>query len=523
MKTIDVNFNDAIFLSYTEECKLFFYEDMLLDGDGRIIYNDDFSALLSDDNFIYIFSIENSHLVMNTINVNIGSQLIAYELGNVTDESEIVNVYFYNSDIAVIIVDNEGLASKITISSIKNKFVSTTIFPVVETYDLYRVYNDIELKLIATPKIRNDLEINGKIVQDYLCDRENVVCYLRSNTSISIYNIETESYLIENLDLFYPIVNTILGKLKLFSILNKSGRTTLIGIDLITNKIEEYDFEGKLEFCLLQNNKLILKHSTIEGYEFLLFENGQFEAIYKDMSEVLVNKEFYSDMFEGIHYKSNNPEKLLISLHGGPESYEFNSDTSSSLYQFALDNSIDVLVINYIGSSYSLKSELSNKNWNYVIDELVRAIEYIVDKTVRDTQNIYIYSGSFGSILGVILSARFFHDIGGHICISPLIDLRRQINKTSGSEKKWFTDKFSENEIIDLFSKKMWEQNFPYKTFIMQSPEDKVLDFHFMKSTLGKYTCFEISELPIRGHGPENELELSILNQCAVEKLAKLI
>ncbi|MBF9678679.1 MULTISPECIES: hypothetical protein [Streptococcus] len=72
---------------------------------------------------------------------------------------------------------------------------------------------------------------------------------------------------------------------------------------------------------------------------------------------------------------------------------------------------------------------LSNKNWNYVIDELVRTIEYIVSKTVKDVKKVYLYSGSFGSILGLLLSARFSHNLGGHICVSPLIDLSNQIKK----------------------------------------------------------------------------------------------
>ncbi|COD27898.1 Uncharacterised protein [Streptococcus pseudopneumoniae] len=165
---------------------------------------------------------------------------------------------------------------------------------------------------------------------------------------------------------------------------------------------------------------------------------------------------------------------------------------------------------------------LSNKNWNYVIDELVRTIEYIVSKTVKDVKKVYLYSGSFGSILGLLLSARFSHNLGGHICVSPLIDLSNQIKKTSGMERKWFTDKFSTTEITEMFSDKVWKKNLPYKTFIMQSPRDKVLDFYYMKSTLNNYKCFEIDELPINGHGPETEFELDILNQSVLEKMNKL-
>ncbi|ETE06463.1 MULTISPECIES: hypothetical protein [Streptococcus] len=89
-------------------------------------------------------------------------------------------------------------------------------------------------------------------------------------------------------------------------------------------------------------------------------------------------------------------------------------------------------------------------------------------------------------------------------------------------ERKWFTDKFSTTEITEMFSDKVWKKNLPYKTFIMQSPRDKVLDFYYMKSTLNNYKCFEIDELPINGHGPETEFELNILNQSVLEKMNKL-
>lgn len=522
MKIKNLDLNDAIFLSYTQDSKLLWHDELLVDNNGQIIYDKEFSAILSNDNFIYIFSLENSYLVLSRININLELKLDTYKLVNISDKAEILNVYFYNSDIVVIISDDTASISQFLISFEEEKLITAMISNIGEKQDLYRVYNDIELRLISTPNIQPNLEIDGKIIQNYLCDRGNMVCSLYSTTRISLYNFENDSYLIESLDLFYPIINAILDEWNLFVILNRFGRTILVSIDLKTNMIKEYDFEGKIDFCLLQNSRLVLKHSTIEGFEFLLFEDGKFETIYRDMSEELISKEFYFEKFEGIHYKSNNPEKLLVSLHGGPESYEFNSFTNAKIYRFALNNSVDVLVANYIGSSYSVNTELSNKNWNYVIDELVRTIEYIVSKTVKDVKKVYLYSGSFGSILGLLLSARFSHNLGGHICVSPLIDLSNQIKKTSGMERKWFTDKFSTTEITEMFSDKVWKKNLPYKTFIMQSPRDKVLDFYYMKSTLNNYKCFEIDELPINGHGPETEFELDILNQSVLEKMNKL-
>lgn len=255
--------------------------------------------------------------------------------------------------------------------------------------------------------------------------------------------------------------------------------TNLEVYDRNTKEINIFQFVGQLEFCLQEKDIFIVKHSFFEGVEYIRVQDNNIYKLFDNKKDKEYKIDFYFSPCESIHYSSKNSKYMLVYFHGGPESYEFNTNEKQYLYSYCLTKDIDVLVINYIGSTYSFKNHLSNKNWIGVIQNIIETIDFFREKIDIDYDNILFYGSSFGTILSMAVIDSMNKSIHSLIQVAPVIDLKNHMLKVDNEELIWFKNKFSNYEIGNLFSKKVWMKDFEFPIFVIQSVYDEVLDFKY--------------------------------------------
>lgn len=203
-----------------------------------------------------------------------------------------------------------------------------------------------------------------------------------------------------------------------------------------------------------------------------------------------IKTKYINDKFSGILFepKSVLVRGAIISLHGGPESFEFNEFRYNGVYRKLVEQGLSVLVLNYSGSAYrSIVSKKSIwKKWKNVLKEIYTASEFLLSRYKLRKSDITLFGVSFGGSLALLAGCdpkSFFKKI---VAVAPLVNMSNHINKLDNEEYQWFQSRFSTNEITNLFSDKNFVKNISIPVNIIQGEYDGVLSYEESKLMVQK-------------------------------------
>lgn len=255
-------------------------------------------------------------------------------------------------------------------------------------------------------------------------------------------------------------------------------------------KIKKYEFEGSFELHNQIFNKVMFKYNSLsEGVLWGYIDNNDIHFV----SHPIESVNFIQTVFEKkdssyILYQPKNtqPKKILISLHGGPESFEFNENRYNGLYRELIFNGFIVCALNYNGSIYRNPStqKIPWKNWKIVIEEILNVCSKLSKQYSIDYTDISLLGVSFGATLSLLCASYSQNHFKSIVSVAPLMNLEKHLEKASNAELKWFLNRFSNEEIRNMFNWRNFYQTIDIPIFLIQGNKDSILDF---KET---YTAF---------------------------------
>lgn len=162
--------------------------------------------------------------------------------------------------------------------------------------------------------------------------------------------------------------------------------------------------------------------------------------------------------------------KVLVTLHGGPESYEGTEIRYLGLYRALLRKGWTIAILNYRGSAkLSISKKDTWKNWKNSISGDFKALQSNPEIRLK---RISLLGASFGGALALLTTKEF--KIEKCVLLSPLLDLKNQKHRAGPEYKKWFSSRFSLKDYDDLSFANLTE-GLSGKALFICSQRDEVL------------------------------------------------
>lgn len=140
-----------------------------------------------------------------------------------------------------------------------------------------------------------------------------------------------------------------------------------------------------------------------------------------------------------------NPKRWIVSLHGGPESYEGLEIRYGGLYRELLRENIGVIILNYVGSTGLPKP---TDGWRNSIQSDFSALVDLAKSRGYSKSDLSVMGASFGGALALFLHQ--MNELKHTIAISPLLDLDEQKSRGGTEYADWFKLTFNSQDEIDF-------------------------------------------------------------------------
>ena len=151
------------------------------------------------------------------------------------------------------------------------------------------------------------------------------------------------------------------------------------------------------------------------------------------------------------YFPTRAPHAWVLSLHGGPESYEDQEIRYGGLYLDLQKKGMAVVVLNYRGSkkegSILGKKEEVWGQWKKSLYQDYDELLQILPPSFAWSQVIFL-GPSFGGALALLLGQSYPHR--GIVLFSPLLDLKTQIKRGGKKYAVWFKERFSVQDCLDI-------------------------------------------------------------------------
>jgi esterase/lipase len=215
----------------------------------------------------------------------------------------------------------------------------------------------------------------------------------------------------------------------------------------------------------------------LSGYHYRENKGGQVHI--RDLSfQIKIQNVILPSGAEVVLLRLHKPLKnVLISLHGGPESYEGTEIRYLGLYRRLILKGWTIAILNYRGS-INIKAPKENawKNWSHsILNDYIELKRQLGLKTDR---SISILGASFGGALALQIAKNF--KLNRCLLLSPLLDLKTQQIRAGHKLNRWFQSRFSSKDFTD-FSFNEMTCNVQTQVFAITSLKDEVLGSHFQK------------------------------------------
>lgn len=212
--------------------------------------------------------------------------------------------------------------------------------------------------------------------------------------------------------------------------------------------------EGHISFGLRQSDTVhVATVDTIDGVMagvFHLFD-GRRDAASPLCPPMDIRQDVLDLPFggEALFLLPESPRGAVVSLHGGPESFEWSNLRYGGLYRDLLGDNLCVVIFNYTGSSESgsLRRTAGHRNFcNAVSQEFQRIAQKLASDHGISIDQISLFGGSFGATLALSISTQY--PCATVAISSPMSDLFRHVTQTDYNPEyvDWFNCRFSQED-----------------------------------------------------------------------------
>ena len=218
---------------------------------------------------------------------------------------------------------------------------------------------------------------------------------------------------------------------------------------------------------------------------------------------------------EALFLLPRSMRRAVVSLHGGPESFEWSNLRYGGLYRELLAENIGIVIFNYTGSTESgarCRTSGHGDFCNAVLTEFQSISQFLSSQYNIRQESISLFGGSFGASLSLFISC--MHSCERIVISSPMSDLSRHVSQVpeSSNYSSWFNTRFSSMD-FDRLSLSCLSRSKADKVYIFHGKDDQVcrpLDTMEMAEKMTQAGLSVAANFPDDfGHAPSNTSELS--------------
>ncbi|SHF14849.1 Prolyl oligopeptidase family protein [Seinonella peptonophila] len=323
------------------------------------------------------------------------------------------------------------------------------------------------------------------VIKDrYLCSNRDYFCLeheLEQGSELKILNT-LDQKMISTICTNNAVVDAAWMKdEQLLVILNQNGNHFIQYIELDGTKSEPIDMQGSVRISNRFNHHVLLeKESLLNGTEWLLISQEQkitkLPGFIKDTC--IGDRHIVSSLHLLVYTPHEQIKGCMVSLHGGPESCEYDELRYLGLYRVMLKAGWMVVVLNYSGSSQlgMMHKKRPWKKWKKCFGEEIDAlVEYLSDHYGLDENELVLYGVSFGASLA-LLAGSLRSQLQRIIAVSPMVSLERHVKRLASPQyKRWFQERFGDFHAEFSPDRYLINQNIPVT--VIQGDQDEVVDY----------------------------------------------
>ncbi|MGL9970213.1 prolyl oligopeptidase family serine peptidase [Enterococcus sp. DIV1420a] len=265
----------------------------------------------------------------------------------------------------------------------------------------------------------------------------------------------------------------------------RNGKTNVIKINILksTSYYILSDKMYRIELLNVINQELLyLKDYVLEGLSLCLTNSKSYINV---KGTQLSKNKFKIESFIGEKFCMNaltnkgidKSDVLLISFHGGPESYEqLDSSRYGYVYESLLNfeyKRIKIVTFNYPGSiSFGeLYRTKPYANWkNTLQDSFNELMEFL---NVSSEMPVFLIGGSFGATASLMIKNEKYNI--KKIAINPLMNLRTYVNSIPKSYREWFEERFAHRDYNDITFHNLIKENNYTEVLFVKGLNDEVI------------------------------------------------
>ncbi len=512
-------FFEPILLTITSENQALFLNDndiSLSDGTKLLTFNDMFKALIA----------LKTKPLFYTIWLNQISGIIYIKKYNTNFEELDSNFLCFNEEINITEIENVFLDSfennlYLVVLTEKNTYILIKITEELKYTLIKNIKKDIELINIETISTHSSNWLmttqrpGTGLSATVVGNKEKVIidkyhCYYREYVVYSLEKENTEEVIVMNISTFEevlkfefeePIITVkMLDNNKLVCLLNKEGLIEMAILNIISKRIiKSIQFRSNIELHSQVSDKILIKNTSLSngiswGY---INKDSQIKFPVKTLKSVdFINVKYIQTPSSCILFEPKNNEinRIIISIHGGPESFEFDELRYNGIYREFVYAGVLVCVLNYNGSAYRTLNTRKSvwKNWHVVIKEILECSKFLENEYLIPRSKITLLGVSFGATLGLITGVMTNKNFEKIIAIAPLMNLKNHVNKLESKELIWFNSRFNNFEINKMFNYRFFQNDNTNTIYLIQGNMDSVLDYN---ETLLAYKSARINKM----------------------------
>lgn len=249
--------------------------------------------------------------------------------------------------------------------------------------------------------------------------------------------------------------------------------------------------------------------NVLSGY---VYGNDLVKKSLPDLSQTIrVKEQILETGAEVIWLIPEHPKSWMLSLHGGPESYEGQEIRYGGLYRKLLQEGHAIAVLNYRGST-QLDAKVSQQAWRKWKESILAdfsAVRGEATKLHLAEMPHSVFGVSFGGALALVLHNEF--GFSRVVLSSPLLDLTNQERRASSDFADWFQSRFDERDRYDFSFQELCKSS-AGQVHVFYSLEDEVLGGDLF-TRLEREKAGHLSWSLYRqtgGHAPSSYLEMKL-------------
>ncbi|QTJ35929.1 alpha/beta hydrolase [Dolosigranulum pigrum] len=186
-----------------------------------------------------------------------------------------------------------------------------------------------------------------------------------------------------------------------------------------------------------------------------------------------------------LYLGNNNPKDLIISFHGGPESFESLDFRYGELYSVLLRkyNQLGIIIYNYPGSiTFGKKYKQSPwLNWGRILQDDFNKVINEMRCEFRKLKSVTFLGSSFGGTVSLQLNIDLNCSLN-KILINPMYDINDYVNSIDKDFFGWFDRRFKLDNKAELTLENFYKLNKEFNLLYILGRNDTLISSKYLRN-----------------------------------------